>query len=68
MTFAEGESALSKWLDDNAFVTWAEHPEPWILEENLIKTLSLPINLEHNLNHPFHPTLKDVRKNPPVSG
>lgn len=28
MTFANGESVLSEWLDKNAFVTWVEHDEP----------------------------------------
>src|SRR5262249_44761426 len=34
-----GEASLSRWLGDNALVSWVVHPEPWVLEEVLIATL-----------------------------
>src|SRR5581483_9469015 len=46
MTFAQGEHTLDTWLDQNAFVTWLHNPQPWLLEEELIHTLSLPLNID----------------------
>jgi GIY-YIG catalytic domain-containing protein len=49
---SSGEYALSRWLDENARVSWVQHDEPLLLEQYLIKTLTLPINVKGN-NHPF---------------
>jgi GIY-YIG catalytic domain-containing protein len=46
----------------NAFVAWWECQEPWWLEERLIGTFSLPLNLMDNRGHPFHPRLSAKRK------
>jgi hypothetical protein len=62
LTFHSGEAALSEWLERNAYVVWVVHPEPWVPEDHLIHTLSLPLNLDHNEAHPFHPTLSAIRK------
>ena len=62
MTFHDGENALNNWLDENAFVGWVLHKEPWIIESEAIQKLSLPINLEGNKHHPFQGTLKALRK------
>ena len=62
MTFtANGETVLSEWMQDNAFVTWVTHPKPWIVEEALIPNLSLPLNIQGNADHQFYPSLKEVR-------
>jgi hypothetical protein len=61
LTFSIGEAALSAWMGDNAFVCWTEHSRPWELEERLIRTISLPLNLDQNANHPFHATLAAIR-------
>lgn len=63
MTFADGEAILSEWLDKNAFVTWVEHDEPWVIEREAIDKLYLPLNLDMNKQHPFHPILTQSRKN-----
>jgi len=63
MTFAQGERLLDAWLDQNAYVTWMHHPQPWLLEEELIQTLSLPLNLDQNSHHAFHDTLSKLRAN-----
>jgi hypothetical protein len=63
MTFGTGETMLSNWMEQNAFVTWTLHIEPWILEDELIGQLSLPLNLRGNENHPFYSALSVVRKN-----
>jgi hypothetical protein len=49
---SSGEYALSRWLDENARVSWVQHDQPLPLEKCLIKTLTLPINVRGN-NHPF---------------
>jgi hypothetical protein len=61
MTFSEGESVLSKWLDENAFVTWVSHSEPWLVEVEAIGNLYLPLNLDQNSTHPFHAKLSATR-------
>lgn len=61
-TFGSGETLLSDWMAQNAFVTWTVHPEPWYLEDELIRELSLPLNLRGNESHPFYPRLAALRK------
>lgn len=43
-------------------MSWWECEEPWRLEERLIGTFSLPLNLMDNRGHPFHSTLAAIRK------
>ena len=62
MTFADGESVLSQWMEENAFVVWVVDSEPWLLEEKIIGELSLPLNLDMNSGHQFHRTLSQIRK------
>lgn len=62
LTFADGESVLSKWMEENAFVVWVCDSEPWLLEEKIIGELSLPLNLDMNRQHSFHKTLSQIRK------
>jgi hypothetical protein len=52
-----GEIRLDTWLEQNAAVCWVEHPQPWELEEQLLKTVSLPLNIDGNDLHPFIGTL-----------
>ena len=60
MTFSDGERVLSEWMAEHARVSVVEHPEPWLLEEHLIASLSVPLNLDGN-THPFRPTLSAMR-------
>ena len=46
----------------NALVVWAPTAEPWRLEELLIGSVSLPLNLQHNKRHPFHARLSVLRR------
>ena len=63
MTFtALGENNLSTWMSENAYVNWVVFDEPWKLEERLIRSLSLPLNLRDNGTHPFHPVLSEIRR------
>lgn len=61
-TFGPDEAVLSNWMAHNAYVTWTLHPEPWHLEDELIRELSLPLNLRGNERHPFNPKLAAMRK------
>ena len=61
LTFGPGEVVLSRWMEENAFVIWVVAREPWKPEEQLIHSLSLPLNLDHNQDHRFYSQLKAVR-------
>jgi hypothetical protein len=63
MTFThQGEQWLDDWLEENAFVCWVEHPKPWELEQELLTSLSLPLNIQDNKHHPFSAELSEMRK------
>jgi hypothetical protein len=62
MTFGPAEVDLSNWMADNAFVTWVEDSKPWLLESTLISGLDLPLNLDQNTQHSFHPSLSQLRR------
>ncbi len=63
MTFTHlGEQWLDQWMAENARVCWVEHPEPWVLEDELLKSLSLPLNLQGNAPHPFNERLGNIRR------
>ena len=61
-TFVRGEQVLSDWMAEHAFVSVVEHPRPWELEDRLIATLDLPLNLEGNSRNAFHAALTEVRR------
>jgi hypothetical protein len=61
-TFADGEERLSGWMAQNALVTWRPAPAPWLLEEQLIGSVSLPLNLDQNRQHAFHARLSALRR------
>ncbi|MFM8981280.1 MAG: GIY-YIG nuclease family protein, partial [Planctomycetia bacterium] len=62
LTFGEaGERRLTGWLAAHARVSWIEDAEPWRLEERLLATLSLPLNLDGNAHHAFHGPLTRLR-------
>lgn len=61
LTFGSGETKLSDWMEQNAFVTCCIHPEPWTVEEKIIQWLRPPLNLDGNQDHPFYAELKRIR-------
>jgi hypothetical protein len=61
MTFSDGEAALSAWMDRNAFVCWCEAAEQWLVEEELTRTVDLPLNLDQNRHHAFHAELSRLQ-------
>lgn len=63
MTFTHvGEQWLDGWLEQHARVCWIEHPEPWVLEHELLNAYSLPLNIQDNRHHPFSAELSEIRK------
>ena len=61
-TFSAGETELSAWMHDHARISFVEHPTPWTLEEELIGSLDLPLNLDQNTHHLFHSELSMRRR------
>ena len=61
-TFVDGEQALTAWMAENAFVSWTARGQPWELEDQLIRSLDLPLNLDGNSRHQFHPILSQIRR------
>ncbi len=61
-TFVEGERVLSAWMAEHAFVSVVQHPRPWELENQLIASLDVPLNLEGNSGNAFHSALSEVRR------
>jgi len=58
---AEGEARLSEWMAANARFCWFVCSEPWLVEDEAIATLDLPLNLSRNGAHPFHARLTALR-------
>lgn len=61
VSFGTSEAILSKWMDDHARVTWVEHPEPWTVEAEVVRTLHVPLNRDHNHSHPFYRAMGELR-------
>ena len=61
LTFGAGEDVLSGWLAMHARLAWLIHPEPWIVEDELLRSVPLPLNLAGNDHHPFHAALAALR-------
>ena len=56
-----GEPGLSAWLATHGRVVVVAHPRPWDVEQAVIGHLRPPLNLAHNLQHPFAQRLSDLR-------
>jgi hypothetical protein len=56
-----GEQWLDGWLDENALLFWRTTEQPWLLEEEIIASVSCPLNLRGNESHPFSRLLRDLR-------
>lgn len=48
------ELRLSEWMRERLQLTWAEHPEPWTVEAQVIAELEPPLNLADNAAHPLY--------------
>ena len=56
-----GEQWLDDWMTENAFVCWLEHQAPGEFEDELLGSLSLPLNIKGNRDHPFARVLTEAR-------
>ena len=61
MTFGPAEARLTEWMAKNATVGWIELTEPWLLEDHILATASLPLNIDKNTRHPFCTQLRRLR-------
>jgi hypothetical protein len=58
---SDNESRLTQWMDENAQVFWIVHPEPWEVEDYLLKsTVRLPLNIRGS-SDPFVKRLSTMR-------
>jgi hypothetical protein len=62
LVFGPAEDRLSSWMADNTAVSWVELQAPRRLEEFLLKTYDLPLNMEGNRGHPFYDQLCTIRR------
>ena len=61
MTFTHpGEQWLDAWMEKNAKVHWIPVEAPWELEDTLIASIPLPLNIQGNA-HDFKVTLSGMR-------
>ncbi|WP_222195369.1 GIY-YIG nuclease family protein [Modestobacter italicus] len=56
------ELRLSEWMGEKLRLTWAEHPEPWTVEAQVIAALEPPLNQADNQSHPLYEFVRDARK------
>ncbi|ENT2959786.1 GIY-YIG nuclease family protein [Enterobacter cloacae] len=62
MTFTHpGEQWLDVWMEKNARVHWIPVEAPWELEDKLIASIPLPLNIQRNA-HEFKITLSEMRR------
>ncbi|NBQ44374.1 MAG: hypothetical protein EBU23_18415 [Mycobacteriaceae bacterium] len=59
--FGLGEQDLSRWMDANALVSWLPVSQPWLLEDEILNAVDLPLNLDRNEGNAFHPVLTAAR-------
>lgn len=48
-------------MNENTRISWLLDPEPWVVEENVLYTVALPLNLKGN-EHAFKSMLSTLRK------
>jgi len=48
-------------MAEHARVCWLTDATPWVVEDDLIAGLDLPLNLRGNEQHPFYDTLSAAR-------
>jgi hypothetical protein len=45
----------------NSAVTWVEHPQPWLVEDALVASVPLRLNLSQNRHGDFYEQLRAAR-------
>ncbi len=61
ISLGDDEERLDEWLNKNARVAYLTDAEAGTDKVEMIKKLDLPLNIEHNKEHPFYVTLKKLR-------
>ena len=56
------ELRLSEWMTARLQLTWAVHPEPWKVEDDVIEVLQPPLNQAANRGHPLYEHVKAARQ------
>ena len=57
----EDNDALSGWQRQHLRLRWAEVPQPWLIEHEVIDLMRPPLNLAGNEGHPFGAALSEAR-------
>ncbi len=57
----EDNKALTAWQHEHLRLTWATHPEPWVIEHDVIARLQPPLNLAGS-THEFGATVTIARR------
>lgn len=57
----EGESRLTQWMKQHAYVSWLVDDEPWTLEHELISGMPLALNVDGRDDH-FSKSLSELRR------
>lgn len=57
----EGESKLTRWMEQHAAMSWLVDDEPWLLEHELINEVPLALNIDGR-NDPFARYLSELRR------
>lgn len=57
----EGEEWLDWWMDENAFVCWQQHADPGTLKKEILKNISVPLNIQNNFDTHFRRKLGRLR-------
>jgi hypothetical protein len=57
-----GEQWLDQWMAEHAKICWVEDTAPWVLEDELLRQVSLPLNLQGNSHHGFSARLSELRQ------
>ena len=58
----DGRKHVNDWLDQHAYVCWIETEKTNELEQGLMKTCNLPLNIQGNKDNEFYKPLRDIRK------
>ena len=56
-----GEQWLDDWMTEIGFVCWLERQAPWEFEDELLDSLSVPLNIKSNRGHSFARVLTESR-------
>jgi hypothetical protein len=56
------ELRLSEWMAARLQLTWAVHPAPWTVEDDVIEALQPPLNQAANRGHPLYEHVRAARR------